>query len=42
MTVAFYPKLKSMAERLLEEGIKIGDEIIIDGNTTYSTSKSST
>ncbi len=37
MVVNFYPKLKVTAVRLLEEGIKIGDEIIIEGNTTYLT-----
>ena len=37
MVVNFYSKLKVTAVRLLEEGIKIGDEIIIEGNTTYLT-----
>jgi len=30
-----YPKQQAAAVRLLEEGIAIGDEIIIEGSTTY-------
>jgi putative protease len=31
----YYPEQHAAAVRLLEEGISIGDEIIIEGNTTY-------
>lgn len=31
----YYPKQKAAAVMLLEEGLAIGDEIIIEGNTTY-------
>jgi len=31
----YYPKQQAAAVRLLEEGIAVGDEIIIEGNTTY-------
>lgn len=31
----YYPKQQAAAVRLLEEGIAIGDEIIIEGSTTY-------
>lgn len=31
----YYPKQKVAAVRLLEEGIAVGDEIVIEGNTTY-------
>lgn len=31
----YYPKQHAAAIRLLEEGLSIGDEILIEGNTTY-------
>jgi putative protease len=31
----YYPKQQAAAVRLLEEGLAIGDEILIEGNTTY-------
>lgn len=31
----YYPKQQAAAVRLLEEGISVGDEIVIEGNTTY-------
>lgn len=31
----YYPKQQAAAIRLLEEGLSIGDEILIEGNTTY-------
>jgi len=31
----YYPKQQAAAVRLLEEGLAIGDEIVIEGNTTY-------
>ncbi len=31
----YYPKQQAAAVRLLEEGLAIGDEIIIEGSTTY-------
>ena len=31
----YYPKQKAAAVRLLEEGLAVGDEIVIEGNTTY-------
>lgn len=31
----YYPKQQAAAVRLLEEGIAVGDEILIEGNTTY-------
>ena len=31
----YYPKQKAAAVRLLEEGLAVGDEILIEGNTTY-------
>jgi len=31
----YYPKQQAAAVRLLEEGLAVGDEIIIEGNTTY-------
>jgi putative protease len=31
----FYPKRSAAAVRLLEQGLEIGDNIIIEGNTTY-------
>ena len=31
----YYPKQQAAAVRLLEEGIAVGDEIVIEGNTTY-------
>lgn len=31
----YYPEQKAAAVRLLEEGLAVGDEIIIEGNTTY-------
>jgi len=31
----YYPKQQVAAVRLLEEGISVGDEILIEGNTTY-------
>jgi putative protease len=31
----YYPKQQAAAVRLLEEGLVVGDEIIIEGNTTY-------
>ncbi len=35
VVVNYYPKQMAAAVKLLEEGIKIGDEIIIEGSTTY-------
>ncbi len=31
----YYPKQQAAAVRLLEGGIVVGDEIVIEGNTTY-------
>lgn len=31
----YYPKQQAAAVRLLEEGISLGDEIVIEGNKTY-------
>lgn len=31
----YYPKQQAAAIKLLEEGLKIGDEILIEGSTTY-------
>ncbi|HPS90166.1 MAG TPA: U32 family peptidase, partial [Methanosarcina vacuolata] len=31
----YYTKQQAAAVRLLEEGISVGDEIVIEGNTTY-------
>lgn len=31
----YYPKQQAAAIRLLEDGLSIGDEILIEGNTTY-------
>ena len=31
----YYPKQKAAAVKLLEEGIKVGDEILVEGNITY-------
>ncbi len=31
----YYPKAGAAAVRLLEEGLSVGDEILIEGNTTY-------
>jgi len=31
----YYPKQQAAAVRLFEEGIAVGDEILIEGNTTY-------
>jgi putative protease len=31
----YYPKQQAAAIKLLEEGLSIGDEILIEGNTTY-------
>lgn len=31
----YYPKQQAAAIRLLEEGLAVGDEILIEGNTTY-------
>jgi len=31
----YYPKQKAAAVRLLEAGLAVGDEIVIEGNTTY-------
>ena len=31
----YYPKQQAAAVKLLEEAISIGDEIVIEGNTTY-------
>ncbi|MDG6244714.1 MAG: U32 family peptidase [Methanolobus sp.] len=31
----FYPKISAAAVKLLEKGLEIGDNIIIEGNTTY-------
>jgi putative protease len=35
VVVNYYPKQMAAAVKLLEEGIQIGDEIIIEGSTTY-------
>ncbi|MDY9926672.1 peptidase U32 family protein [Methanosarcina sp.] len=31
----YYPKQQAAAVRLLEEGLAVGDEILVEGNTTY-------
>ena len=31
----YYPKKQAAAIKLLEEGLSIGDEVLIEGNTTY-------
>jgi putative protease len=31
----YYPKQNAAAVRLLEEGLAVGDEIVVEGNTTY-------
>lgn len=31
----YYTKQQAAAVRILEEGISVGDEIVIEGNTTY-------
>jgi putative protease len=31
----YYPKQKAAAVKLHEEGIKVGDEILVEGNITY-------
>jgi len=35
VVVNYYPKQMAAAVKLLEEGVQIGDEIIIEGGTTY-------